>query len=84
MDFYVQDFGAVGDGKALNTEAIQKTIDACFSEGGGRVIISNGTFLTGTVILKSNVDLHIEENLGSMRCLAEILPQRVFAPTNRL
>ena len=71
MDFYIQDFGAVGDGKALNTAAIQRTIDTCFSEGGGRVIISDGTFLTGTIILKDNVDLHIEESgviLGSPNC----------------
>ena len=71
MDFYVRDFGAVGDGKTLNTAAIQKTIDACFSAGGGRVIISDGTFLTGTIILKSNIDLHIEEGgvvLGSPNC----------------
>ncbi|MBO5224659.1 MAG: right-handed parallel beta-helix repeat-containing protein [Clostridia bacterium] len=71
MDFYVQDFGAVGDGKTLNTVAIQNTIEACFSKGGGRVIICDGTFLTGTIILKSNVNLHIEESgviLGSQNC----------------
>ena len=71
MDFYVQDFGAVGDGKTLNTVAIQNTIDACYKAGGGRVIISDGTYMSGTIILKSNVNLHIEESgviLGSPNC----------------
>lgn len=53
-------FGAKGDGKTINTQYIQKAIDQCFSEGGGRVYIPNGIFLTGTVILKSNVELYLE------------------------
>ena len=71
MDFYIQDFGAVGDGKTLNTVAIQNTINACYEAGGGRVIVTNGIFMTGTIILKSNVNLHIEDDgviLGSPNC----------------
>ncbi len=71
MDFFVKDFGAVADGKTLNTEKIQAAIDACFEAGGGRVILSGGTFLSGTVILRQNVRLHIEADstlLGSPRC----------------
>ncbi len=71
MDFYIKDFGAVADGKTLNTEKIQAAIDACFEAGGGRVILSGGTFLSGTVILRQNVRLHIEADstlLGSPRC----------------
>ena len=58
MDFYIQDFGAVGDGKTLNTSAIQAAVDAAGKQGG-RVMIENGTFKTGSIQLKSNVQLHI-------------------------
>ena len=43
MDYNVTDFGAVGDGKTLNTASIQKAIDECGKNGGGRVVIENGT-----------------------------------------
>ena len=55
----IKDFGAVGDGKTLNTVAIQKAIDDCAKQGGGRVLLENGTYMTGTVILHSNINLHI-------------------------
>lgn len=61
-------FGAKGDGKTLDTEALQKTIDACHEAGGGRVYLHNGQFLSGTIHLKSNVTLYIESGaalLGS-------------------
>ena len=60
MHYLVTDFGAVGDGKTLNTAAIQKAIDACTSAGGGRVVVPAGKFLSGTICLKSNVELHLE------------------------
>ncbi|KAA6300887.1 MAG: Exo-poly-alpha-D-galacturonosidase [Candidatus Ordinivivax streblomastigis] len=53
------DFGAVGDGITLNTTYIQKAIDACAKKGGGRVELTQGTYLTGAFYLKSNVELHI-------------------------
>ncbi len=71
MNYYVKDFGAIGDGKTLNTAAIQAAIDKCYENGGGRVVISDGTYMTGTIVLKNNVDLHFEANgriLGSPRC----------------
>jgi polygalacturonase len=58
--FQISDFGAVGDGKTLNTGAIQKTIDRCAVAGGGTVYIPSGVFLTGTLRLRSHVNLHIE------------------------
>lgn len=71
MDFNVLDYGALPNGEKLNTKAIQSAIDACAAAGGGRVIISEGIYITGTLILKSNVNLHIEESgvlLGSRDC----------------
>lgn len=59
MDIEIRKIGAVGDGKTLCTELIQKAIDDCNADGGGRVIISAGTYLTGKLVMKSNVELHI-------------------------
>ena len=61
-DFDVRDYGARADGKTLNTVALQKAIDECSSSGGGRVVVDGGTFVTGTIVLKSGVELHIEAN----------------------
>ncbi len=57
--FRVEDFGAVADGKTLNTSAINSTIDACSSQGGGVVQFSNGDYVSGTVVLKSGVMLEV-------------------------
>jgi polygalacturonase len=58
--FDIVKFGAVGDGKTLNTIAVQKTIDACYQDGGGMVLIPRGIFIIGTVTLKSNIHLYLE------------------------
>lgn len=60
-DYSITDFGAVADGKTMNTEAFAKTIKACAENGGGRVIVPNGKFLTGAIHLESNVNLHLED-----------------------
>ncbi len=52
--------GAIGDGKTINTKAIQSAIDAANSAGGGTVEVAGGNFVTGTIYLKSNVSLRIE------------------------
>jgi len=57
--YVVTDFGAVGDGKTLNTAAIQRAVDACADAGGGRVLIPAGTFVSGPIFLKSNIELHL-------------------------
>ena len=57
--YNVRDFGAIGDGKKLNTKSIQSAIDKCFADKGGTVLIPTGDFLSGTLELKSNVTLHI-------------------------
>lgn len=65
----VTEFGAVGSGEVYETAAIQAAIDACGSlPGGGTVYLPPGTFLTGTVFLRSNITLWIDEGatlLGS-------------------
>lgn len=54
-------YGAKGDGVTVNTKMIQKAVDDCAATGGGRVIIPAGTFLSGTINLKSKVNLHLEQ-----------------------
>ncbi len=64
----VRDFGATGDGHALDTRAFQRAIDACSHSGGGIVEVPPRTYVIGTVYLKSGVTLHLAEGavlLGS-------------------
>jgi len=58
--FSITDYGAVGNGKKLNTEAIEKAITTCSDAGGGTVLIPAGVWLTGSIELKSNVEIHTE------------------------
>ncbi|WP_346880924.1 glycosyl hydrolase family 28 protein [uncultured Algibacter sp.] len=58
----IRDYGAVADTTVKNTQAIQKTIDACAKAGGGKVVVTSGTYVSGTILLKDNVELHITEN----------------------
>ena len=61
MNTNILDYGAVSDGKTLCTVAIQSAIDACASSGGGIVTIPAGTYVSGTIWLKSHVELHIAQ-----------------------
>lgn len=66
----IRDFGAIGDGTTLNTIAIQAAVDSCNKNGGGRVVIPTGTWLSGTILMKDNVELHLAHGstlLGSKR-----------------
>ena len=58
--FNINEYGAVADGTTLNTEAFKAAIDACNQAGGGKVLVPEGTYLTGPIHLKSNVNLHLE------------------------
>lgn len=59
--FNIADYGASGDGKTMNTEAIAKAISACTKAGGGTVVIPAGIWLTGPIQLASNLNLHVEK-----------------------
>lgn len=56
----IRNAGAVGDGKTINTRMIQNAIDSTAKSGGGTVYVPPGVFLTGTLQLRSNVNLHLE------------------------
>ncbi len=57
--FDVRQFGASGDGKSNDTGPIQRAIDVCAGNGGGVVAIDRGTFVTGSLVLRSHVELHL-------------------------
>jgi polygalacturonase len=68
--FNIVDYGAVGDGSHLCTTAIQQAIDACHQAGGGRVLVPQGRFLSGGLVMKSHVGLHLSAGsvlLGSAK-----------------
>lgn len=60
--FSIAKYGAVADGITLNTKAINNAIADCSKNGGGVVLIPNGVWLTGPIVLKSNVNLHLSKN----------------------
>ena len=53
-------FGAVGDGVTLNTKAFEKAIAALTKKGGGHLVVPQGVWFTGPIVLQSNIDLHLE------------------------
>ena len=67
--FNVIEYGAIADGETISSVAVQKAVDDCFSKGGGTVFFPAGKYALGTVFLKSNVHIYLEENaqiLGSL------------------
>ncbi len=60
LTFDVRAFGAVGDGQALDTPAIQAAIDACHGGGGGTVFVPAGSYVTGSLFLRDNITLHLD------------------------
>jgi polygalacturonase len=57
----VRAYGANPNGTTMNTNAIQAAIDACAQKGGGKVLLDGGAFLSGPIVLKSNIDLEIAQ-----------------------
>lgn len=77
MSYHVMDFGAAGDGRTNDGPVIQKAIDLCFEQGGGSVILDGGhTFLSGSLVLKSNVEFVIES--GAVLKASEDLKDYAF------
>jgi polygalacturonase len=68
--FTITGFGAVGDGKTVNTTALQALIDKVAKEGGGTVVVPEGTFLTGALFFKQGVNLYIEKG-GTLKGTTE-------------
>jgi hypothetical protein len=65
----VRDQGAAGDGRTLDSAALQRAIDLCAERGGGTVVVPAGTYLTGTLLIKNGVRLRLDEGatlLGSL------------------
>lgn len=56
----LKDFGAVGDGHSLCTEAFRQAIAALSEQGGGKLVVPQGVWFTGPIVLKSNINLHLE------------------------
>ncbi len=61
-EFDVTKYGAIGDGKTLNTTFIQKAIDDCTKSGGGKVVFPAGIYLSGTIELRDNVTLYLKKD----------------------
>ena len=60
-EFNIKNYGAVGDGKAMCSGAIEQAIEKCENCGGGKIIIPPGKWLTGPIHLRSNMELHISK-----------------------
>ena len=70
--YKVKDYGAKGDGKTLDHTAINKAIEAAAAAGGGQVVLTAGTYLCGSIRLKSNVDLHLMAGAKIVAAPAEL------------
>ena len=58
----LKEVGGVGDGVTLNTEAFQRAISRLAAQGGGRLVVPQGMWLTGPIRLESNIELHLDRN----------------------
>ena len=68
LTFNVREHGAVGNGQALDSRAIQSVIDSCARQGGGTVYLPAGQYLTGSLFLRDNISIHLDSGaviLGS-------------------
>ena len=77
-DYNIVDYGAKSDTTVLSTQALQQAIDACFKARGGRVVVPAGNFKIGSIVLRSNIDLHLEQGatLYGSTDLKDYLPMK--------
>ncbi len=73
-EFDVRQFGARGDGKSLDSDAINRTIEAAAAVGGGTVRFGPGTYLSASIRLKSNITLHLEAGATIEAVAADVAP----------
>ena len=71
-DYNVKDYGATGNGKTLDHQAINATIDTCVAHGGGRVVLPAGSYLCGSIRLKSHVELYLTEGANILAAPASM------------
>jgi len=92
-DYVITDYGAKSDTTVLCTAVLQQCIDRCSADGGGRVVVPAGNYKIGTIILRSNVHLHLElgatlygsTNLGDYRRMkSSYVSLRTHTPTVQL
>jgi polygalacturonase len=81
--YNIQELGAKGDNKTINTSIINQTIAKCAREGGGTVIIPSGVFLTATLYLKSNVNIHLKKG-AVLKGVSDMSLYRSFIPETDL
>lgn len=77
MIYRVKEFGAVGDGVHIDTDAVQNAIDTCAKAGGGTVLLEQGEFLCCTLYLRSNITLLIDVSASLVA-----LPDQQAYPTD--
>ena len=82
--FDVRGFGATGDGKTLDTAAINNAIDAAADAGGATVLFPAGNYLSYSIHLKSNVTLHLESGATIVAADAPAAGARVRLQFERL
>ena len=70
--YNVRDYGAKGDGKTLDHTAINQAIEAASKAGGGQVYLPAGTYLCGSIRMKSNIDLHLSAGAKILAAPAEM------------
>ena len=76
-------YGAKGDGKTLNTNAINSAIEYCAENGGGTVLIPKGTFLSGTIYLKDNISLVLRKG-AVLNGTADVSQSKTYTPLGNL
>ncbi|HLR50073.1 MAG TPA: glycoside hydrolase family 28 protein [Candidatus Sphingobacterium stercoripullorum] len=57
----ITDFGGVGDGTTLNTDAFANAMEALAEKGGGKLLVPSGVWFTGPIVFQSNINLHLED-----------------------